>query len=243
MKILLTGSSGKLGRELVKIFPNSLTPKREELDITKRGSVFEYIKNNLPDVIIHMAAFTDVRRSETERELAWKTNVLGTENLVDACLEHKPNVYFIYMSTACVFYGDMGMYTEKDVPAPKNYYSLTKLVGEFVTKKLPNHLIIRTNFVANDKWRHPKAFTDRYGTYLFAEDVARGVKEVLNEKLTGIVHIVGDKKFSLFELAKLTTPYIQPITLKEYSGPPLTVDMTLDTIKWKKYKISEKKRG
>ena len=110
MIILITGSTGKLGRHLVKIFPNSLAPKRAELDITKRESVFEYIKNNLPDIIIHTAAFTDVRRSETERELAWKTNVFGTENLVDACLEYKPNVYFIYMSTACVFYGDRGIY-------------------------------------------------------------------------------------------------------------------------------------
>jgi dTDP-4-dehydrorhamnose reductase len=238
MKILLTGSSGKLGRELVKIFPNSLTPKRDELDITKRGLVFEYIKNNLPDIIIHMAAFTDVRRSETKRELAWKTNVLGTENLVDACLEHKPDVYLIYMSTACVFYGDRGMYTEKDIPAPKNYYSLTKLVGEFVAKKFPKHLIIRTNFVAKEKWPYLKAFTDRCGTYLFADGVAKGIKDVLDEDLTGIVHIVGDKKLSMFELAKLTTSDVQPMTLKEYSGPPLTIDMTLDTVRWKKYKIS-----
>ena len=242
MIILITGSTGKLGRHLVKIFPNSLTPKRDELDITKRELVFEYIKNKLPDVIIHTAAFTDVRRSETERELAWKTNVLSTENLVDACLEYNPGVYFIYMSTACVFYGDRGMYTEKDIPAPKNYYSLTKLLGEIAVKRLKTHLIIRTNFVAKDEWRHRKAFTDRYGTYLFADDVARGIKEVLNEKLTGIVHIVGDKKFSLFELAKIITPEIQPITLKKYSGPPLTVDMTLDTIRWKKYKISKVER-
>lgn len=239
MKTLITGGTGKLGKELVKIFPNSLAPKRDELDITKRESVFGYIKNNLPDIVIHTAAFTDVGRAETERELVWKTNVLGTENLVEACLKHEPNVYFIYMSTACVFDGERGMFTEKDVPGPKNYYSLTKLLGEFVVKRIPNYLIIRTNFVVKEKWPHPKAFTDRCGTYLFAEDVARGIKNVLDEKLTGIVHIVGDKKFTMFELAKLTTPNIQPITLKEYSGPPLTVDMSLDTIRWKKYKISE----
>ena len=56
--------------------------------------------------------------------------------------------------------------------------------------------------------------------------------------MEGIVHIVGDKKMSMFELAKLTTPDIQPITIKEYSGPKLTIDMSLDTERWKKYSLS-----
>jgi dTDP-4-dehydrorhamnose reductase len=241
MKTLIIGGAGKLGKELVKIIPNSLAPKRDELDITKRKSVFGFIKNNLPDILIHTAAFKDIRRSETEHKLAWKTNVLGTENLVDACLKYRPNIYFVYISTAIVFDGEVGMYTEKDIPAPKNYYSLTKLLGEFAAKKLMNYLIVRTNFVAKEKWPYPKAFTDRYGTYLFAEDAAKGIKEVIGKRMVGIVHIAGNKKISMFELAKLTTPDIQPVTLKEYSGPPLAVDMTLNTIRWKKYKISKVK--
>ena len=43
----------------------------------------------------------------------------------------------------------------------------------------------------------------------------------------------------MFELAKKTTPDIQPMTIKEYSGPKLTMDMSLDTERWKKYKISD----
>jgi dTDP-4-dehydrorhamnose reductase len=104
------------------------------------------------------------------------------------------------------------------------------------------YLIIRGNFVSREKWPYPKAFTDRYGTYLFAEDVAKGIKDVLDERLTGIVHIVGDKKISMFELARITTPDVQPMTLKEYRGPPLTIDMSLDTVRWKKYKIDVLKR-
>ena len=188
--------------------------------------------------MVHTAAFTDVKRAEEERELVWKTNVVGTCNLVDACMEHSPDAHFIYISTACVFDGKRGMYTEDDIPAPKNYYSLTKLVGEFIVRALPKHLIVRTNFVAKERWPHPRAFVDRYGTYLFAEDVARGIKEIVDAGLFGIVHIVGDRKMSMFELAKLTTPDIKPLTLKEYSGVPLTVDMTLDTVRWKKYTIS-----
>jgi dTDP-4-dehydrorhamnose reductase len=171
--------------------------------------------------------------------MAWETNVRGTENLVDACLKHKPDVYFIYTSTACVFDGEAGMYNEDSVPGPKNFYSFTKLVGEFAAKKIPNHLIIRTNFVAREKWPYPKAFTDRFGTYLFADDLARAIKDVVDSGQNGILHVTGEEKMSMFELAKITTPNVQPISLKEYHGPPLTMDMSLDTIRWKKYKITK----
>jgi hypothetical protein len=50
---------------------------------------------------------------------------------------------------------------------------------------------------------------------------------------------VGDKKISMFELAKITTSEIEPMTINDYSGPRLTMDMSLDTKRWKKYKISK----
>jgi len=131
------------------------------------------------------------------------------------------------------------MYKESSIPYPENFYALTKLVGESEVRKLPEFLIARTNFVAKEKWPYPKAFTDRFGTYLFADGVAQGIKDVQKEKLTGIVHIVGDKKISIYELAKMTTPDVQPMTIKDYSGPNLTMDMSLDTERWKKYEISE----
>ncbi len=181
---------------------------------------------------------TGIRECEDDKLKAWKSNVVGTENLADACLKFKPETHFVYVSTACVFDGHRGFYTEEDIPYPENFYALTKLLGEFVVKKLSNHLIVRTNFVAKEKWRFPKAFVDRFGTYLFAEDVARGIKDVTQAKLNDVVHICGDKKMSMFELARLTTPEVQSMTLKEYNGPKLTIDMTLDTVRWKKYKIS-----
>jgi dTDP-4-dehydrorhamnose reductase len=130
------------------------------------------------------------------------------------------------------------MYKESSIPYPENFYALTKLIGEHEVNRLPEYLIIRTNFVAKKKWPYPKAFADRFGTYLFADGVAQGINDVQKENLHGFVHIVGDKKMSILELAKLTTPDVQPMTIKEYSGPKLTMDMSLDTERWKKYKIS-----
>ena len=191
------------------------------------------------DIVIHTAAITSVRKCDEEKELTWKTNVDGTKNLVNALIQTNPDGKFVYLSTACVFDGNIGMYKESSIPCPENFYALTKLLGEQEVKRTSNHLIIRTNFTAKKKWPYPKAFSDRFGTYLFAEDVANGIKDVLNSDMNGIIHIVGDKKISMLELAKITTPKIESMTINDYSGPRLTMDMSLDTERWKKYKISK----
>ena len=239
MTMLITGGSGALGTELKKIFSDSLTPNHKSLDITNKKNVLDFFKNHDIDTVIHAAALTKIRPCEENRELAWKTNVEGTKNLVDVVLELNQDVQFIYISTACVFDGHTGMYKESSIPYPENFYSLTKLVAEHEVNKLPNYLIIRTNFVPKKRWPYPKAFTDRFGSYLFSEDTAIGIRDVQKANLQGFVHIVGDKKISMFELAKKTTPDILPMTIKDYSGPKLTMDMTLDTERWKKYKISD----
>lgn len=242
MKIIfITGGTGKLGKELVKIFPNSLHPKHEKLDIIDRPSVNKYIKATLPDIIVHTAALTSVKLCEENKVLAWKINVEGTDNLVKACLKFSPDCYFIYLSTACVFRGDRGDYVESDIPYPKNFYSLSKLLGEFTVKSssLKKYLIIRTNFVARKKWPYPKAFIDRYGTYLFADELSIAIRSVIKKELKGIVHICGEEKMSMYELAKITTPDVQPMSLTEYDGPPLTVDMSLRSKKEKPYKINK----
>jgi dTDP-4-dehydrorhamnose reductase len=237
--ILITGYPGVLGRELAKIFPNSIHPSHKELEIGSEDQVFKLFETNEIKTVIHAAALTGIRPCEDNRELAWQSNVKGTENLVNACLKYNKEAYFVYVSTACVFDGQRGMYNEDDIPYPENFYALSKLIGEFAVKKLPNSLIIRTNFVAKEPWRYPKAFEDRYGTYLYGSDVAQGIKEVVDKRLGGIIHIVGDKKMSMLELAKRTSPNVSPMTIKEYSGPKLTMDMSLDTVRWKKYKISD----
>ena len=237
MKSLITGGSGILGTELKKFFPDSLFPSHSELDITNHEMVFDYFSKNEFDSIIHAAAMTSVRQCESEKKLSWDTNVVGTKNLVDATTEFRSNSKFIYLSTACVFDGHDGMYKESSIPSPENFYALTKLIGEQQIKNLKNYLIIRTNFVGKQKWMYPKAFTDRFGTYLFAENVASGIKEIFDTNIEGTIHIVGDRKLSMYDLAKITTASIQPMTIDEYQGPPLTMDMSLDTERWKKYTL------
>jgi len=237
MVVLITGGTGSLGVELQKIFPENISPTHEELDVTNKEQVKKIFCQNEINTVIHTAAITKIRKCEDNRQLAWNVNVEGTKNLIDEIIHSKLNINFIYVSTACVFDGHSGMYTEKSIPYPENFYSLTKLLGEIEVNRLPNSTIIRTNFVPKKPWPYEKAFTDRFGTYLFADQVAKGIEDIIKEKMTGIVHVVGDKKMSVFELAKMTTPQIEPMTIDDYTGPPLTMDMSLDTNKWKKYRI------
>lgn len=238
MSVLITGGSGKLGRELVKVYPDAIHPSHAELDIRDRQAVERCVEGIRPELVIHCAALTGIRQCEENKELAWKTNVEGTENLVDACEMFVPDCYFVYISTACVFYGDRGDYVETDVPHPKNYYSLTKLLGEMIVRRCRlRWLVVRTNFVAREPWPYQKAFIDRFGTYLFADDLALALRSVIDQGLTGVLHVAGEEKLSMYELAKITTPDVEPMTLGEYDGPPLTVDMSLRSVRIPPFKL------
>ena len=237
MTILITGSTGTLGSELKKIFPDSVSPSHKDFDICDRNQLDTFFNKEKFDLVIHTAAYTTVRGCEENKELAMKINVEGTKNLVNAILKFSSNTKFVYISTACVFDGHSEMYVESSIPHPENFYALTKLLGESEAQRIRDHIIIRTNFVGKKKWLYPGAFTDRFGTYLFADKVAYGIKEICENNLQGIVHIVGDKKISMFDLAKITTSDVKPITLNDYTGPPLTIDMSLDTERWKKYQF------
>lgn len=241
MKIMITGGTGKLGKELVKIFPDSLYPTHKELDITKMRNIYSYIMKNIPEIIIHCAALTNIRMCEENKKLAWKINVEGTKNLINSCIKFNNDCFFIYVSTACIFYGDKGDYVETDIPYPKNFYALTKLLGEFIVKSssLKKWLIIRTNFVQRGPWPYPKAFIDRFGTYLFADDLAEVIENIINKNMRGILHVCGKDKLSMFELAKIYTSDIKPMTLNDYEGPPLTRDMSLRSIRIKSFKLGK----
>lgn len=230
MSTLITGSSGKLGKNLVAEFPRALAPSHKELDITDRDSVFDYLRKNSPSLVIHAAGWVDVRGCESDYDRAWRTNVQGTENVVDAFFEMNKNGYFVYTSTACVFHGDRGGYTEEDIPHPKNTYGWTKLCAEEVVKKLPNHLIIRTDFVERAKWKHEGAFVDRYSTCVFADTLARAIKKVVEQRVTGLIHLTGKRKISHYDLAMMLTPTVKPISLSDIELP-LPRDQSLKSVK------------
>jgi len=235
LRILLTGGSGRLGREIVKLNPNVIAPSHNKLDITDRHKVQEILNIVQPEAVIHLAAYTNVAQAERDRDQCWKVNVEGTRNLVECSTD---NTYFAYISSACVFRGDKGNYTENDIPSPENFYGLTKLIGEIVVQQSRHKrwLIARTNFVERAPWKYPKAFCDRFGTYLYADEVAERLLELVRKGTTGLIHVCGSERISMYELAKRLKPDVQPWTLEEYyrenpDAARLTRDMTLKTVR------------
>jgi len=164
MKVLVTGTSGQLGfdvvNELMGRGHEAIGADRSEsqydffehiiLDITDKDTVFEAVKKIKPDTIIHCAAWTNVDAAEDPENLekVRLVNVEGTRNLAEACKEI--GAKFIYISTDYVFNGEGTEPWQADDKnyAPINVYGQSKLDGELeVEKILDKYFIVRIAWV------------------------------------------------------------------------------------------------
>ncbi len=226
-RILLTGGSGALGTQIQK-YLDCVAPTRGELDLTDAAACARVVQQVGPDLIIHAAAYTDVAGGERERTVAYRVNVLGTENLVRAA----KGARFVYLSTEYVFDGERGNYREDDVPNPVNYYALTKLLGEIAVRQYPNTLIIRTSFKPDGPWPYPAAFTDQWTSADLASVRApQIVQAALLPKLLGVIHIGGERK-TVYDLAVRSTPTVGKRSITELKLT-LPRDTSLDTSLWR----------
>jgi dTDP-4-dehydrorhamnose reductase len=243
-KILFTGGSGRLGKACKKIFPLAQYPNRSELNILEKESIADYFSNNQIDVVIHLAAIASIPYCEENQQIAYNTNVGGTKNILEVSKINHVR-HFIYLNTACIFPGtdENKIENEDSLPNPKHYYGLTKYIAEEIARTYNSSemmvTIVRTNFTSMP-WEYPKAFTDRYGTYLFAQGVVKGLKDIVTEKPKyPIIHICGDKKISMYEYALAGGSKVEPMTLNDYTGVPLTTNMSITSKYWKLYKLKD----
>ena len=231
MKILLTGKTGQIGKELNNIvgdLGNLITVDREQLDLSKPNSIEPVILNIKPDIIINAAAYTSVDKAEEESDLAMTVNAIAPGLLAKAA--RKVGAGLIHYSTDYVFDGCSGIpYKEEDPPNPLNVYGQSKLAGEKAVAKVGiPFLIIRTGWVYSI---HGKNFfktikklakekdilqviDDQIGAPTWARSVAlkthKILKQCLNKKwlekkdpsLSGIFHLTCQGKTSWHGFAK-----------------------------------------
>lgn len=248
MKLLVTGASGLFGTKLcdlatqkswevhsahVQHKPPYGIPVR--FDVSDRKAAEEVFRHVKPEVVVHSAAMTDVDRCESEKALAWRTNVEGTLNIAKNCKQH--GAFLLYISTDYVFDGKREKHTETETPNPINYYGLTKLKGEETVKNLLETCCIartsvvyganpaagKVNFalwlmerlkrkektnVAIDQWNSPTLNTS----------LAKMACEVIEKRLTGIFHLAGATRLNRYDFArnlaetfKLETDLITPV--------------------------------
>lgn len=150
MKIIVTGSKGQLGYDVIKRLEAegiaAVGADLPEVDITDAAAVDAFIADERPDGVIHCAAYTAVDNAENEKELCSLINETGTRNVAEAC--RKYGCKLIYISTDYVFSGEGTEEFETDSPkAPCNRYGASKLAGEEAALICEKCFIVRISWV------------------------------------------------------------------------------------------------
>lgn len=211
MKILVTGSSGMLGTELVEVlrghfdvFGLTRHPASSDqintiiLDLTNRQALENKLLEIKPDIVIHAAAFTKVDLCEDEKwaEEARRQNTTVVENLIDIC--NATNSFLIFFSTDYVFSGKKKEpYLESDLIEPINYYGQTKAWAEkSIQERSKRFIIFRITWLYGKRGQHfPAAIlrqarekkelsivNDQWGRPTWTRDVAEVILKLLTSR-------------------------------------------------------------
>jgi dTDP-4-dehydrorhamnose reductase len=202
-----------------------------------------------PDVIVHCGALTNVDYCETHEEESYEHTVKSTQHVSE--LATLCNARMVYISTDYVFDGNAGPYNENDIPNPINVYGKHKLLAEqLVLTSIIDSLVLRVtnvygdeargkNFVARivQQCQQEKHFClklpyDQFATPINAQDIARAMFYLVNDKKTGIYHLASTDYMNRVELATRTLSYfphaqysniesVDTVTLKQNAKRPL----------------------
>lgn len=237
--ILVVGAKGMLGRDLIEILTGDVRGVDvEEIDITSLESTRRVLLTLKPEVVVNAAAYTDVDGCETNRDLAMQVNGEGVAHLALSALEIGARL--VHVSTDYVFDGTKGApWLEDDPPNPLSVYGESKLAGEMNARIVPDHLIVRTqwlyglngkNFVetmlrlAGEK-KELCVVDDQIGSPTWTVDLALAIKSLIDKGCRGTYHAANTGFCSwngfaraIFEEAGLDIK-VNPMTTQELGRP------------------------
>ena len=247
-RILVIGAKGMLGRDLVEVLRSSSRNDEvigwdfEDIDIREEQSTIAKIERNYPEIVINVAAFTDVDGCESNEEKVFATNAEGMRHVALGALRCRAKV--VYLSTDYVFDGKKrGPYLENDPPNPLNVYGRSKWKGEqYVQELVENSLIIRTqwlygrygnNFVtsilrqASEK-RVLSIVNDQIGSPTYTADLSKAISVLIQCDVKGIFHVANSDLCTwytfgqaILKLAGIVGVKIIPISSKELGRPAI----------------------
>lgn len=253
MRVAITGTNGQVGSALHQLLRSEgnheiLNLVRPLGDITDRRKVMRAIGAFQPEVVLHPAAYTFVDNCESEPEIAYRVNALGTQNVALACAE--TGAAMLYVSTNCVFDGlKREPYWELDPTNPTSVYGRSKLAGEWYTQNLLNKFYIvrvswvfgskpevgRGNFVTRmlqlaDERGSLTVVDDEISNPTYAHDLAVALVQLVKTSAYGIYHLMNEGPTSRYEftqeilrLGGRTNVELKPTKLADFkrSTPPL----------------------
>ncbi|MGV8131568.1 MAG: SDR family oxidoreductase [Candidatus Pacearchaeota archaeon] len=215
-KILITGCGGMLGSSVYpylkskgyEVMATDIDLDEDwlsQLDVRNLDEATEVALKFKPDIILHLAALTNLEYCENNKEDAHKTNYLGTRNM--ALISKKLNIPMVYISTAGVFDGKAERYSEEDFPNPINVYGKTKLYAEIAVQNLlEKYFIVRAGWMVGGGKKDKKfvsymlsqikegrqkfkVVNDTYGTITYTLDFAKNLEKLFNTKHYGLYHM------------------------------------------------------
>lgn len=191
----------------------------ESLDVTDAAAVEALLTKEMPDVVIHTAAMTQVDDCEFKKEACVALNIDAVANL--AKLSTTLGFHLVHVSTDFIFDGTKAMVTEEEEPNPLSYYGWSKWEGEKAVMEFANsYSILRTVLVygkvadmsrnnivlwAYQTLKEGKAanvVVDQFRTPTLAEDLAMGCYLAAEKRAQGIYHIAGKDYMSIIELVE-----------------------------------------
>ncbi len=193
------------------------------LQIEKK--VFDWVKKNKLNVIIHLAAKVPIKEVNKNKKKTKKINYFGTKNLVDACIKENIN-WFFFASTSHVYRSSKKKILEKNKTAPISYYGKTKLLAEkYIIKNFEKHGISycigrifsttninqKKNYLVPDlknKIKKNKGTLilknlNHYRDFISMKDLSKIIFILLNKKFKGIINMASGKKIHLKLIAKI----------------------------------------
>lgn len=227
MKILITGGSGLLGKNLIKILENNHTiycPSSVEYDVRDYDICLQYTKNINPDMIIHCAAIAKFVEAEKRPFDTIDINIVGSCNIAKICLQ--TNIRMVYISTSHVFDGRDGNYKSTDKVNPLTKYSKSKVAGEMAAMMCENHLIIRTEF-CEETFPFDTAYVDKFSSKEYIDVIVPTIANKCVSSQIGICHVGGPRR-SFYEFGKLRNPDVKMGSIKELLNTT-TIPILIDT--------------
>ena len=188
--ILITGGAGYIGSHVseillkknknVFIIDNLSTGFRKlvhkkakffKIDINSVKKVHKIIKKNKIDSIIHLAANLIIGEGQKNPKKYYRNNVLGTKNLLTACIKNKVK-NFIFSSTAAIYKEGQYKVSERSIIRPKSVYGKTKIKAErliqnFSKKNKVNFGILRYFNIAGSSPSGKIGLINRKSDHLF----------------------------------------------------------------------------
>ena len=194
--------------------------ERASVDITDAAQVERSIARFDPTLVINSAAYNQVDVAEKEPQAAFLVNALAVRNLAMACRQN--DAHLVHFSTDYVFDGLAGRaYVETDETRPLGAYAVSKLAGELYAHAYLDHpLIVRTsgvfgpgglstargNFVElmlrlAAQNQPIRVVEDHVASPTYAPALAARVADMVEKKITGVIHAGGGSPISWFEWA------------------------------------------